>query len=78
MNATTQIAPSITVPSGKPAMRQAVPRWQLVLLIAVLAALYGSVLVGLGVQAYKDPDYSHAFFVPFFVTIKFSSPPLYF
>ena len=67
MNATTQIAPSITVPSGKPAMRQAVPRWQLVLLIAVLAALYGSVLVGLGVQAYKDPDYSHAFFVPFFV-----------
>src|SRR5438105_2239971 len=40
--------------------------WQLILLIGIVLVLYGPVLLGLMIQAYKDPDYSHAFFVPLF------------
>jgi exosortase len=38
--------------------------WQILVLAGVLLALYAPVVVGLVVNWYQDPDYSHGFFVP--------------
>ena len=36
-----------------------------VVLTVLLGALYGAILVRMGVQWYDDPDYSHGFLIPF-------------
>ena len=40
------------------------PRWRLLLLTLLLAALYAQVLARLVLQWYQNPDYSHGFLVP--------------
>ncbi len=40
--------------------------WRTILLVAVVVAIYATILKSLAADAIKDPDYSHIIFVPFF------------
>jgi exosortase len=44
----------------------ALPPWQIVALVALLLWLYGSTLLHLVAQWWRDPNFSHGFFVPLF------------
>ena len=56
--------PSLLRPS--PSSLAAIPVWQLAILTALSLWLYWGTLTHLAGQWYRDPDFSHGFFVPLF------------
>ena len=59
-----QVAPLASAPEGR--LSSAFPTWQGAALVALIVWLYASILARLFLQWYRDPNFSHGFFVPLF------------